>query len=45
MIKRNLGSELSGKSAASRKRDMWLKILTHDLVIIRLQERVETEPV
>ena len=35
MIKRNLGSELSGKSAASRKRDMWLKILTHDLMIVR----------
>lgn len=45
MIKRNLGSELSGKTPDSRKRDMWLKILTHDLMIIRRQRRVETEPV
>ena len=45
MIKRNLGSELSGKTNASRKRDMRLKILTHDLMIIRRQQRVETEPV
>jgi hypothetical protein len=34
MIKRNLGSELSGKTAASRKRDMLLKTLTHDLMVL-----------
>ena len=44
MIKRNLGSELSGKTNASRKRDMWLKILTHDIMIVRRWRRVETEP-
>ncbi len=35
MIKRNLGDELRGKTARSRKRDMMLKVLTHDLMIIR----------
>jgi hypothetical protein len=35
MIKRNLGEELRGKTARSRKRDMLLKVLTHDLMIIR----------
>jgi hypothetical protein len=34
MIKRNLGSELSGKTAASRERDMLLKTLTHDLMVL-----------
>jgi hypothetical protein len=38
MIKRNLGDELSGKSAVSRKRDMMLKVLTHDIMIIRRRE-------
>jgi len=45
MIKRNLGDELGGQSAASRKRDMLLKVLTHDIMIIRRQGRVETEQV
>lgn len=44
MIKRNLGSALRGKTAWSRRRDMILKCLTHDLMIIRRQSRVETEP-
>jgi hypothetical protein len=41
MMKRNLGSELTGKTAASRERDMLLKTLTHDLMVLR--PRVETE--
>jgi hypothetical protein len=43
MIKRNLGDELRGKTARSRRRDMLLKVLTHNLMIIRRYERVETE--
>lgn len=43
MIKRNLGDELRGKTAHSRRRDMLLKVLTHDLMIIRRHRRVETE--
>jgi hypothetical protein len=43
MIKRNLGSSLSGKTSASRMRDLRLKILTHNLMIIRPHRRVETE--
>ena len=35
MIKRNLGDELRGKTARSRKRDMLLKVLVHDIMIIR----------
>jgi hypothetical protein len=34
MMKRNLGSALSGKTAWSRKRDMRLKVLTHDLMVL-----------
>ena len=34
MIKRNLGSALTGRSAWSRKRDMALKVLTHDFMIL-----------
>ena len=34
MVKRNLGSALSGKTAWSRKRDMRLKALTHDLMVL-----------
>jgi len=41
MMKRNLGSALAGKTAWSRKRDMALKTLTHDVMI--LKRRVETE--
>ena len=41
MMKRNLGSALAGKTAASRKRDMRLKALTHDVMIVN--QRVETE--
>ena len=35
MLKRNLGSALRGKTANSRKRDLMLKVLTHDLMILR----------
>jgi hypothetical protein len=35
MMKRNLGCALAGKSAASRKRDLLLKVLTHNLMIRR----------
>jgi hypothetical protein len=34
MIKRNLGSALRGRTAWSRKRDMAMKSLTHDLMIM-----------
>lgn len=34
MMKRNLGSALGGKTAASRERDMLLKVLTHDLMVV-----------
>lgn len=34
MIKRNLGDALAGKTAASRERDMLLKVLTHDLMVL-----------
>jgi hypothetical protein len=43
MMKRNLGSALAGRNAWSRKRDMLLKSLTHDLMV--LKTRVETEHV
>ena len=35
MMKRNLGSALRGKTAWSRKRDMALKTITHNLMILR----------
>jgi hypothetical protein len=35
MMKRNLSSALAGKTAWSRKRDMMLKALVHDLMILR----------
>jgi len=34
MMKRNCASELSGKSAWSRRRDMALKLLTHDVQVL-----------
>jgi hypothetical protein len=34
MKKRNLGSALAGKTAASRERDMLLKVLTHNLMVV-----------
>jgi hypothetical protein len=34
MIKRNLGSSLRGASAWSRRRDMMLKVLVHDLMVL-----------
>jgi hypothetical protein len=41
MMKRNQGSALAGKSARSRRRDMLLRVITHDVMI--LPRRVETE--
>jgi Transposase DDE domain len=35
MMKRNLGSALAGKTARSRHRDLRLKVLTHNVMIIR----------
>jgi hypothetical protein len=43
MLKRNLGSALRGRTARSRHRDLALKVLTHNVMIIRCQPRVETE--
>jgi len=43
MIKRNLGSALRGKTDASRRRDLQLKVLVHNLMIFRSSARVETE--
>ncbi len=43
MIKRNLGSALRGRTPRSRQRDLMLKVLTHNLMIIRRPRRVETE--
>jgi IS5 family transposase len=34
MMKRNLGSELRGKTAHTRKQDMRLKTLVHDLMVV-----------
>ncbi|MGD0388369.1 MAG: transposase, partial [Tepidisphaeraceae bacterium] len=42
MIKRNLGSALGGKNPRSRERDLRLKVLTHNLMILRRRRRVET---
>jgi hypothetical protein len=43
MLKRNLGSALRGKTKASRVRDLRLKVLVHNLMILRRKRRVETE--
>ena len=34
MMKRNLGSALGGKTPRSRERDLLLKVLTHDLMVV-----------
>jgi hypothetical protein len=34
MCKRNLGSALAGKTARSRKRDMLLRVLTHNVMVL-----------
>lgn len=34
MMKRNLGSALGGKTPASRQRDMLLKVLTHNVMVL-----------
>jgi hypothetical protein len=43
MMKRNLGSALRGKTNRSRRRDLMLKVLVHDLMILHRRKRVETE--
>jgi hypothetical protein len=43
MMKRNLGSALRAKTSYSRQRDLRLKVLTHNLMILRPMQRVETE--
>jgi hypothetical protein len=43
MMKRNLGSVLRGKTPHSRSRGLRLKVLTHNLMILRRRTRVETE--
>jgi hypothetical protein len=43
MLKRNLGSALRGKTRQSRIRDLRLKVLVHDLMLLRRKKRVETE--
>jgi transposase len=45
MIKRRLGSFCRGKSPLSRQRDLRLKALVHNLMILRRTSRVETEQV
>lgn len=34
MMKRNQGSALAGKTARSRRRDMLLRVLTHNVMIL-----------
>ena len=44
MMKRNQGSALRGRTPASRKRDLLIKVLTHNVMILRSShQRVETE--
>jgi DDE family transposase/transposase-like protein DUF772 len=43
MIKRNLGSALRGRTDASRRRDLQLKVIVHNLMIFRRSGRVETQ--
>ncbi|HWE95287.1 MAG TPA: hypothetical protein VG269_15075 [Tepidisphaeraceae bacterium] len=38
IIKQNPGSALRGKSAVSRERDMRLKVLTHNAMILRRRQ-------
>jgi hypothetical protein len=42
MMKRNLGSACRGKTNKSRQGDLRLKVLTHNLMILTRQRRVET---
>ena len=44
MIKRNLGDHLRAKFPHRRQLEQLLRTLTHNLMIIRRQRRVETEP-
>jgi len=43
-IKRRLGSSLSGRSNAGRRRESRMRVLTHDLMILRCYtKRISTE--
>jgi hypothetical protein len=44
MIKRNLGDSLRARSDGARSLEQLLRVLTHDLMIMRRGTRVETEP-
>jgi len=44
MLKRNLGDSLRARSAGARSLEQLLRVLTHDLMIVRRDQRVETEP-
>lgn len=44
MIKRNLGDSLRARSELARSREQWLRVLTHNLMILWRPCRVETEP-
>jgi len=45
MLKRNLGDSLRARSTHGRKMELMLKVITHNLMIIRRRSRVATEPV
>jgi hypothetical protein len=43
MMKRNLGSALRGRSESAQHIDLRLKVLTHNVMILKRRQRVETE--
>ncbi len=45
MLKRNLGDALRSRSPQRRKMELLLKVVTHNLMIVRRQPRVATQPV
>lgn len=44
MFKRNLGDHLRARSSIRRKRELSLRVIVHNLMILRRKQRVETEP-
>jgi hypothetical protein len=44
MLKRNLGDSLRARSTERRKMELMLKVITHNLMIVRHRRRVATEP-
>jgi hypothetical protein len=44
MMKRNLGDYLRAKTPRRRRLEQLLRTITHNLMIVRRQQRVETEP-